>query len=93
MASLKANLRVTKNNFAKNLTVCWAQAREDQRVSAIEAAKYRNTDEKLANLHFKKFDEATATVKWIEEIKKVVQLCPELAEEVKLPTEPPIKIE
>ena len=95
MPTLKNNIDLTRNSFAKNIDICNLQAKAIQQTSAVEAMKCRANDPDLHAWHGNRFDEATDVLAWIEDVKKVVAFCPTLEEivENKTPAVPPVKIE
>ena len=79
--NLRGNLELTCSSFIRNLDICLNQAKEVQRVNALAAAKHRHSDHELADWHFQGFDEASAVMEWVDEIKLVLVRCPQVRDD------------
>jgi hypothetical protein len=79
--SLRANVDTTNAQFGRNLNICFNQAKEAQRLHALEAAKHRKIKPSLADWHFQGYDESTSIMDWVNEAKELVNRCPVIRDE------------
>jgi hypothetical protein len=69
-------VEITCNSFGRNLGIVLSQAKECQRVHALEGSKHRKHKAELAEWHFTGFDEASAVMEWVAEAKALMAKCP-----------------
>jgi hypothetical protein len=74
-------VEITSNSFVRNLGILLNQAKECQRVHALEGAKHRKAKTELAEWHFTGFDESTAVMDWVAEARQLMSRCPVPREE------------